>query len=105
MSHHETHFLQLNRANRHDTLVLSRTAGAPGESSIRGGWNRSRAERTTPTLQTAFGRAAGQDTQVAIMRLALATRHRVERPAMSMEGGTDDNTSYGAVARRRLFCL
>ena len=28
------------------------------------------------------------------MRLALATRHRVERPAMSMEGGTVK--SYGA---------
>ena len=57
----------------------------------------------TPTLQAAFGKAVGQDTQAAIMRLALATRHRVERPAMSMEGGTVK--SYGAAARRRLFCF
>ena len=36
-----------------------------------------------------MGGASGHDTQAVIMRLALATRHRVERPAISMEGGME----------------
>lgn len=56
--------------------------------------NEPRAERETPPLQAAIGKAVGKDTQTGIMILALATRHRVERPAISMEGGTV--ISYGA---------
>ena len=41
-------------------------------------------------LMLSTGKAVGQDAQAAIMRLALATRHRVERPAISMEGGTQN---------------
>ena len=41
--------------------------------------------RETPTPQSSFGRAAGDDVAVAMMILALAARHRAERPAMSME--------------------
>ena len=37
------------------------------------------------------------------MILALATRHRVERPAISMEGGTENPMER--LARRRLLCL
>lgn len=44
--------------------------------------------------EAAVGKAVGKDTQTGIMILALATRHRVERPAISMEGGTV--FSYGA---------
>ena len=44
--------------------------------------------------EAAVGKAVGKDTQTGIMILALATRHRVERPAISMEGGTV--ISYGA---------
>ena len=79
--------LQLNRASRHDTLVLSRAAGAPGESTVKE-VKRPMTERTTPRCMQLLGKAVGHNTQAAIMRLALATRHRVERPAMSMEGGT-----------------
>ena len=39
-------------------------------------------------IVNSLGRADGQDTYTGIMILALATRHRVERPAISMEGGT-----------------
>lgn len=53
-----------------------------------------RTERETPPLQAAIGRAVGKDAQAGIMILALATHHRVERPAISMEGGTV--ISYGA---------
>lgn len=34
------------------------------------------------------GNAAGHDTYMGTMILALAARHRAERPAISMEGGT-----------------
>lgn len=84
---------QLNRASRYVPLVRSRAAGAPGKSKV---WevNRPGTERQTPPLQAAVGRAVGNEVQTGIMILALATRHRVERPAISMEGGTV--FSYGA---------
>jgi len=59
--------------------------------------------RLTPTPKSSFGKAAGHDIYGAIMRLALATRHRVERPAISMEGGTTDLWSGFAV--RHPYCL
>lgn len=40
-----------------------------------------------PALQTSLGRLAGDDHMQRIMILALAIRHRMERPAISMEGG------------------
>ena len=58
-----------------------------------GGVNRFRRERRTPALQTSRGRLAGDDRIQRIMILALAMRHSVERPAISMEGGK----AYGAV--------
>ena len=73
--------------------MRSRAAGAPGMSKVQE-VNEPRAERETPPLQAAIGKAVGKDTQTGIMILALATRHRVERPAISMEGGTV--ISYGA---------
>lgn len=45
-----------------------------------------------PALQTSRGRLAGDDHIQRIMILALAIRHRMERPAISMEGGK----AYGA---------
>lgn len=60
-------------------------------------------ERPTPTPQNSFGRAVGQDAHMGMMILALATRHRVERPAMSMEGGTI--ILWSGPARRRLRSL
>ena len=36
-----------------------------------------------------LGRAAGHELYGGIMILALAVRHRTERPAMSMEGGEE----------------
>lgn len=59
------------------------------------------AERTTLSLQTAFGKAVGHEVCAEIMILALATRHRVERPAISMEGGT--LILWSGFADRRLF--
>ena len=44
-------------------------------------------ERQPPVLQTGHGRPAGDDRIQRIMILALAIRHRMERPAISMEGG------------------
>lgn len=41
-----------------------------------------------------LGRAAGHETHPGTMTLALAMRHSVERPAISMEGGTKE--PYGA---------
>ena len=43
-------------------------------------------------MQTSRGRLAGDDHIQRIMILALAMRHSVERPAISMEGGK----AYGA---------
>ena len=43
-------------------------------------------------MQTSRGRLAGDDPIQRIMILALAMRHSVERPAISMEGGK----AYGA---------
>lgn len=51
-------------------------------------------ERVPPTPQAAFGEVVGHNTHTGTMILALATRHRVERPAISMGGGT--YKSYGA---------
>ena len=36
-----------------------------------------------------LGRAAGHEPHEGTMILALAVRHRTERPAMSMEGGEE----------------
>ena len=60
------------------------------------------AERRTPTLYAANGTAAGQDPRVEIMIPTLMARHRVKRPAISMEGGTK-HISYGA-ARPAAVC-
>ena len=60
------------------------------------------AERTTPPLNAANGTAAGNDPQTGIMIPTLMTRHRVKRPAISMEGGTI-HISYGA-ARPAAVC-
>ena len=38
-------------------------------------------------MQASHGRLAGDDRIQRIMILALAIRHRMERPAISMEGG------------------
>ena len=77
----------MNRASRYVPLAGSQAAGAPG-SSIGKEVREPRTERTTPPLQAVYGMAAGHDPQANMMILALATRHRVERPAISMEGGT-----------------
>ena len=42
-------------------------------------------------------------TQTGTMILALASRHRVERPATRMEGGTKNPMER--LTRRRLLCL
>jgi len=79
--------------------VWSRAAGAPGYSpkkevgSGRNGAN-------TTSAASSFGRAVGHETHTGIMILALATRHRVERPAISMGGGTKNPMER--LARRRL---
>ena len=44
---------------------------------------------------------AGHDPHTGIIILALATRHRVERPAIRMEGGT--LILWSGLARRRLY--
>ena len=54
---------------------------------IAGWYDPTKAERATPSPHTAIGRAVGQDMQWEEI-LALTTRHRVERPAIRMEGGT-----------------
>lgn len=61
-----------------------------------------KAERATPTLHTADGRAEGNDPQAGIMIPTLMARHRVKRPAISMEGGTKFFLRSGP-PRRRLF--
>mgnify|MGYP000548600757 FL=1 len=45
--------------------------------------------------------AVGHEAYAEIMILALAARHRVERPAISMEGGT--LILWSGLAHRRLF--
>jgi len=52
-------------------------------------------------LQAAFGRAVANEAYAEIMILALAARHRVERPAMSMKEGT--LILWSGLAHRRLF--
>ena len=49
-----------------------------------------------PALQTSLGRLAGDDHMQRIMILALAIRHRMERPAISMEGGTAPMEQFAA---------
>ena len=91
----------MNRASRYVPLAGSQTAGAPGLSA--GEEVKSpTAERTTPTLYAAYGMVAGHDPQAGIMIPTLMARHRVKRPAISMEGGTK-NISYGA-ARPAAVC-
>ena len=51
--------------------------------------DRGRSDRHQRSKEFVLGGAPGHDTQVSIMRLALAARHRVERPAISMEGGME----------------
>lgn len=65
------------------------------DTSPKGGEGHGEAERTPPAPQAAPGRAVGHKAYMGIMILALAVRHRAERPAMSMEGGT---RSYGAAS-------
>ena len=48
---------------------------------------RDRARNTSAA--SSYGKAVGHEAQTGIMILALATRHRVERPLMSMRGGTN----------------
>ena len=60
------------------------------------------AERRTPTLYAANGTAAGQDPRVEIMIPTLMARHRVKRPAISMEGGTETHILRSGPPRRRL---
>ena len=91
----------MNRAGRYVLLAGSQAAGAPG-SSVGREVNRSTTERTTPTLYAAYGMVAGHDPQAGIMIPTLMARHRVKRPAISMEGGTK-NISYGA-ARPAAVC-
>ena len=59
--------------------------------------------RETPTPKSSRDNAAGQDLYVGTMILALAVRHRAERPAIRMEGGT--LTLWSGLVRRRLNCL
>lgn len=49
-----------------------------------------------PALQTSRGRLAGDDHMQRIMILALAMRHSVERPAISMEGGKSLWSSFAS---------
>lgn len=58
---------------------------------------------TNTSAASSFGKAVGQDAHAGMMILALATRHRVERPAISMEGGT--KVLWSGFARRHLICL
>ena len=46
-----------------NTLVLSHTAGAPGEPAVKGGMRRIAGGANNTTLHAAFGRAAGHDAQ------------------------------------------
>ena len=94
--------LQLNRASRYVLLAGSQAAGAPGSSIVRE-VKRTTAERTTPTLYAANGTAAGHDPQAGIMIPTLMARHRVKRPAISMEGGTKKHILRSGLPRRRLF--
>ena len=91
----------MNRASRYVLLTGSQAAGAPG-SSVGEEVKSPTAERTTPPLYAANGTAAGHDPQAGIMIPTLMARHRVKRPAISMEGGTK-NISYGA-ARPAAVC-
>lgn len=79
---------QLNRAIKYIPYVLSRAAGAPGRSSPKGGAGREDGANNTSAASGPTARVVGHDTHTGMMILALATRHRVERPAMGMEGGT-----------------
>lgn len=58
---------------------------------------------TNTSAASSFGKAVGRDAHMGMMILALATRHRVERPAMSMEGGTI--ILWSGPARRHLISL
>ena len=92
----------MNRAGRYVLLAGSQAAGAPGSSvgrEVKG----STTERTTPPLYAAYGMAAGNDPQAGIMILTLMARHRVKRPAISMEGGTNKHILRSGPPRRRLF--
>ena len=91
----------MNRASRYVLLTGSQAAGAPG-SSVGEEVKSPTAERTTPPLYAANGTAAGHDPQASIMIPTLMARHRVKRPAISMEGGTI-HISYGA-ARPAAVC-
>lgn len=80
--------LQLNRAIKYIPYVLSRAAGAPRGSSLKGGAGREDRANNTSAASSHKARAVGHDTHTGMMILALATRHRVERPATRMGGGT-----------------
>jgi hypothetical protein len=92
----------MNRASRYIPLAGSQAAGAPG-SSVGKEVNKPTAERTTPPLYAAYGMAAGHDPQAGIMIPTLMARHRVKRPAISMEGGTK-TISYGAARPAAVCC-
>lgn len=74
--------------------MLSQAAGAPGYPTGKGG--RAGDGARTASVAGSHGKAVGREPYAEIMILALATRHRVERPAISMEGGT--TVSYGAAS-------
>ena len=83
-----------NRIGQADTFRLRGAGQRVRQDADRPGGERIKAERTTPTLHTADGRAEGNDPQAGIMIPTLMARHRVKRPAINMEGGTKH--SYGA---------
>ena len=91
----------MNRASRYVLLTGSQAAGAPG-SSVGEEVKSPTAERTTPPLYAANGTAAGHDPQAGIMIPTLMARHRVKRPAISMEGGTKKHILRSGPPRRRL---
>ena len=59
------------------------------ENPLQGGDNLRDGANTTNAADS-IGNAVGQNPHTGIMILALATRHRVERPAISMGGGTEN---------------
>ena len=65
------------------------------------GVNRFRSGATNTSIADKRSRLVGDDHIQRIMILALAMRHSVERPAISMEGGT--LILWSGLAHRRLI--
>ena len=85
---HTQNIPQLNRAIKYVPYVSSRAAGAPRGSSPKGGAGREDRASNTSAASSHKAKAVGHDTHTGMMILALTTRHRVERPATRMGGGT-----------------